>query len=152
MSTKARDLYLLADGTYANPADCEPDADGALRHIYGMPVAMTEDGKPQTVRQGAVDNKNVEAAEAGEVAAAEAERKATDNARALKDEAANTAPAELGVDVTTGQPTAEVAPEPALAPEPAPVAPESFVPPTAKPKSLRPAKAKTYKTREVKGH
>jgi hypothetical protein len=66
-------LYVLADGTHAKPGDCEKDDDGVLRHIYGMPVALREDGEPMTVGQGAVDNKNEEAAQAGETAEAPAE-------------------------------------------------------------------------------
>lgn len=66
-------LYLLADGTQALPGDCEPDADGVLRHIYGMPVATHEDGSPVTVGGAAKDSGNIQAVEAGKVAAAEAE-------------------------------------------------------------------------------
>jgi hypothetical protein len=58
--------YLLQDGTYADPKDCT-DKDGAMRHKdSGLRVAMNADGEPQTVGGGAVDNKNVEAAQVGE--------------------------------------------------------------------------------------
>lgn len=82
-----KDLYLLVDGTHADPDECDVGADNELRHNdNGVPVALNEDGSPQTVKQGAVDNKNVEAAEAGEAAAKEAEQINADNAAAAKAE------------------------------------------------------------------
>lgn len=85
---KSKNLYLLVDGTHANPDDCDVGADNELRHgEYGVPVALNEDGSPQTVGQGAIDNKNVEAAEAGEAAAQEAAKIAEDAAAAAKAEA-----------------------------------------------------------------
>jgi len=62
----SKELYLLVDGTHADPDDCDVGADHELRHANGVPVALREDGKPQTIAAGAVENKNVEAANAGE--------------------------------------------------------------------------------------
>lgn len=63
----SKDLYLLVDGTHADPDECDVGADNELRHgENGVPVALNEDGSPQTVAQGAIDNMNVEAAAAGE--------------------------------------------------------------------------------------
>jgi hypothetical protein len=65
-----RDLYLLQDGTHADPADVSADAKGVLRHKNGLLVCLYADGTPQTVGKDAVVNKNVEAATAGTEAAA----------------------------------------------------------------------------------
>lgn len=61
-----KNLYLLVDGTHADPGECDVGADHELRHANGLAVALREDGTPQTVAQGAVENMNVEAAKAGE--------------------------------------------------------------------------------------
>lgn len=61
-----KELYLLVDGTHADPDECDVGADHELRHANGLAVALNEDGSPQTVSQGAIDNKNVEAAQVGE--------------------------------------------------------------------------------------
>lgn len=58
-------LYLLVDGTHADPDECDVGADHELRHANGVPVALREDGNPQTVAQGAVENMNVLASELG---------------------------------------------------------------------------------------
>lgn len=59
------DLYLLQDGTHADPKDVSRGKDGVLRHKNGLAVSLREDGEPMTVGSGAVENKNVMAAEAG---------------------------------------------------------------------------------------
>lgn len=94
-------LYVLRDGTHADPAECEKDKNGVLKHKNGVAVALYEDGSPQTVGKDAVVNKNVEAAEAGKIAEAKADaaklqqQKATEEARATHERragAANPAP------------------------------------------------------------
>jgi hypothetical protein len=57
--------YLLVDGTHADPNDVITDDDGILRHMDGLAVAMRGDGVPSTIGVGAVENKNVAAAQAG---------------------------------------------------------------------------------------
>lgn len=74
--TDPGNLYLLVDGTHADPAECSKGADGVLRHKNGMAVAMRGTGEPQTVGEDAVLNKNVEAAEAGKPAEEAAETNA----------------------------------------------------------------------------
>lgn len=76
-----KDLYLLVDGTHADPDECDVGADHELRHANGMAVALREDGTPQTIKQDAIDNKNVEAAQ-------EVEPDAAPPAAELKDEPA----------------------------------------------------------------
>ena len=131
---KPHTLYLLADGTHANPADCERDDDGVLRHIYGMAVALNADGEPETVSRGAIDNKNVEAAEAGADAAAAA-------GEAGEAEAAPELEAQpvTEVDPATGKKTDS---KPAAEPAPKPKANE---------KEVEAEPAKPYKNREIKG-
>ena len=58
--------YLLVDGTHADPNDVAPDKDGVLRHKNGLAVALHADATPQSVGRGAIENKNVLAAEVGE--------------------------------------------------------------------------------------
>lgn len=69
MKHASGDLYLLQDGTHADPKDCKAGKDGILRHKDGLAVVVGEDGEPQTVAAAAVANKNVEAAAAGKGAA-----------------------------------------------------------------------------------
>lgn len=61
---KANDggLYLLQDGTYADPKACKKSDDGVLRHENGVAVALRDDGEPMTL--GKVTEHNVKAAEA----------------------------------------------------------------------------------------
>lgn len=66
MKNDVGNLYLLQDGTQAAPGDCKAGKDGVLRHKNGVAVALRADGTPQTIGQGAVDNKNVEAAKVGD--------------------------------------------------------------------------------------
>lgn len=68
--SKADGYYILQDGTHADPADVT-EVGGVWRHKNGQTVAMTADGKPQTVGDAAVHNMNVAAAEAGKPAADE---------------------------------------------------------------------------------
>lgn len=63
--------YLLVDGTHADPNDVAPDKDGVLRHKSGLALALHEDGTPQSIGKGAVENKNVAAAAAAEEPAPE---------------------------------------------------------------------------------
>ena len=58
MDDNVGDLYILLDGTHADPADCDKGDDGVLRHKSGVPVAMGKDG-PLTVAEQAVDGKNI---------------------------------------------------------------------------------------------
>ena len=60
-------LYLLQDGTHADPGGCAPDDKGVLRHTEsGLAVCLYEDGTPQTVGQDAINNMNLAAAKAAE--------------------------------------------------------------------------------------
>lgn len=59
-------LYLLQDGTHADPSACKRGKDGVLRHENGLAVCLYENGEPQTVEEDAVRNKNVEAAKVGD--------------------------------------------------------------------------------------
>lgn len=131
--------YLLVDGTQTDPDDVAPGDDGVLRHKSGLAVALHESGVPMTIGVSAKENKNVEAARAGDEAAAEAKKHMAEEARALKAEAASDV-AETAIDPATGKPVAE----------------EAAVEPKAdeKPvdaKNLKPAAPRKYKTREVKG-
>lgn len=122
-----KDLYLLVDGTHADPDECDVGADLELRHANGVPVALREDGNPQTVAQGAVDNMNV-------AAAAEVVPDAPPPAVELKDEPAE--PAKDDLLMTTDD--LEPAPEKAEAPKPVKV---------SKPKAKAKAKPKNREIR-----
>lgn len=134
--SKSKDLYLLVDGTHASPDDCDVGADNELRHNEnGVPVALDAEGNPQTVAQGAVDNKNEEAAAAGEDAAKEAEQIATDN------DAAKTADAkEPKGPVTEINPATGKSSDDDLL----------LTTDDVQPKAAKSAKAKNYKNRELK--
>lgn len=81
------DLYLLQDGTHADPKDVSRGKDGVLRHKNGLAVALYENGEPQSIRADAEYNKNVEAANAGKERGAESDvRAAAVPAAALKNE------------------------------------------------------------------
>lgn len=126
--------YLLVDGTYADPNDVATGEDGVLRHKDGLAVALHENGVPQTIGMDAVENKNVEAAEAGEQAAASVEKQKSDDEAAAKGEEA------LG-----DAPVTKINPETGKG-----VEPEEKKKPAAK--DVRPATVKRgYKTRELKG-
>jgi hypothetical protein len=57
MEKKSGDLYLLQDGTYADPKDCEAGKDGVLRSkVNGLAVAKRDDGEPQTLQKTADHN------------------------------------------------------------------------------------------------
>lgn len=103
----SKDLYLLVDGTHANPDDCDVGADNELRHKdNGVPVALDANGNPQTIAQLSVDSKNEEAAKAGEDAAAEADRINADNAVAVEAEAkAPEGPVVTEINPATGEKT-----------------------------------------------
>jgi hypothetical protein len=58
-------LYLLRDGTQADPADCSSGKDGVLRHTNGVAVALKDDGEPITIAANAVRSGSGAAAEAG---------------------------------------------------------------------------------------
>lgn len=96
--TESKDLYLLQDGTHADPAECERGKDGVLRHKNGLAVCLDANGEPQTVGGDAERNKNVEAAKAGEkpvAAPAEVRRPAPDVTRSVQPApAAQPAPAQ----------------------------------------------------------
>lgn len=69
MTSKApAHLYLLKDGTYADPKDCKV-RDGELRHENGVGVALKADGQPMTLGDVAAENiAAIEAAATGEQA------------------------------------------------------------------------------------
>lgn len=56
-------LYLLQDGTYADPKDVSKGKDGVLRHKNGVGVTLNEAGEPFTL--GDATALNEEAAAAG---------------------------------------------------------------------------------------
>lgn len=66
----SKELYLLQDGTHADPGECERGKDGVLRHKNGLAVAVDQNGEPQTIGKNAELHGNVEAAKTGEEAAA----------------------------------------------------------------------------------
>lgn len=118
--------YILVDGTNADPNDVAPDDDGVLRHKSGLAVSLREDGTPMSVGVSAVENKNLEAAEAG------------------ADEPA-----------TAGEPEATIVETPPVtepdhpAPTPEPVRQVQAVKPKrpAKSRDMKPGAGKTYETR-----
>lgn len=65
-----KELYLLQDGTHADPSDVSADKAGVLRHKNGLSVSLNEDGTPQTVAKAAELHGNVAAANAGKQRAA----------------------------------------------------------------------------------
>ncbi|MEY9466296.1 hypothetical protein ABH973_006709 [Bradyrhizobium ottawaense] len=65
MNGNVKNLYLLQDGTQADPSDCEVGNDGVLRHTNGLAVAMGENGEPQTIGGAAASGGNAAAAAAG---------------------------------------------------------------------------------------
>lgn len=67
MATANRDdLYLLRDGTHADPAEVAKGKDGVLRHANGVAVALREDGEPLTVGENARVSGNMLAARGSE--------------------------------------------------------------------------------------
>lgn len=46
-------LYLLKDGTAADPKDCAKGDDGVLRHKDGREVSVTDEGEPLTLASNA---------------------------------------------------------------------------------------------------
>lgn len=94
--------YLLVDGTHADPNDVSPDKDGVLRHKNGLAVALHENGTPMSIGKCAVENKNVEAAEAGEAAVAEAIQMKADVDAAAKADAAPAPDVAAEIDPATG--------------------------------------------------
>lgn len=80
-------LYLLQDGTQADPADCKKAEDGVLRHKNGLAVALKDDGSPQTLQSIADVNTSLQERAFGDKdAAVEDEAKASDKAKAAKPE------------------------------------------------------------------
>lgn len=49
-------LYVLQDGTYADPKACKKGDDGVLRHENGVGVALGENGEPLTVGEATATN------------------------------------------------------------------------------------------------
>lgn len=47
-----KDLYLMKDGTHADPSDCFKGKDGVLQNKNGMPVAIDATGNPETISTG----------------------------------------------------------------------------------------------------
>lgn len=58
-------LYLLADGTYADPKACKKGDDGVLRHENGVGVATMATGEPITLGAVGSESRNAAAAAAG---------------------------------------------------------------------------------------
>jgi hypothetical protein len=52
---KIERLYLLKDGTYADPKDCST-VNGELRHANGVPVALNGEGEPETLGETTASN------------------------------------------------------------------------------------------------
>lgn len=109
MDDRQYGLYLLQDGTHADPAACSRGKDGVLRHENGLAVCLYEDGTPQTVGADAERNKNVEAASAGvaaEAAAAAASEPKPAIAEAPKPAVVNPAAAKPAVPAAPANPVA----------------------------------------------
>lgn len=53
---KATNLYVLQDGTYADPKACKKGEDGVLRHENGVGVALGANGEPLTVGEATASN------------------------------------------------------------------------------------------------
>lgn len=64
-TTDAAELYILLDGTHASAGDCAKGDDGTLRGPSGVPVAMTDEGEPMTVKRQAELGGNAMAAAMG---------------------------------------------------------------------------------------
>lgn len=62
----AKALYVLADGTHGDPAECKANDKGVLCHANGVPVALKADGKPMTVGDQAVEGYSESAAKAAD--------------------------------------------------------------------------------------
>jgi hypothetical protein len=54
-------LYLLKDGTYADPSECSTDENGVLRHANGQEVAMRDDPRVPQSRSVDPDDEGVKA-------------------------------------------------------------------------------------------
>lgn len=65
MTNQTEDLIIMADGTNCVRGDLARADDGVLRNKNGVHAALGSDGEPLTVKKAAVENKNVEAADAG---------------------------------------------------------------------------------------
>jgi hypothetical protein len=68
-TTESGDLYILLDGTHAAPGDCAKGDDGVMRAPSGVPVAMTGEGEPMTVKRQAEEGGSMKAAQMGREAA-----------------------------------------------------------------------------------
>lgn len=65
--TKSIDsLYVLKDGTYADPKDCSKGPDGVLAHANGVGVALGAGGEPLTVGEATATNAEAAAAADGD--------------------------------------------------------------------------------------
>lgn len=53
---KVEEMFVLMDGTQANPDDCARGEDGVLRHKNGVKVAIDGEGRPETVGDRTVMN------------------------------------------------------------------------------------------------
>src|SRR4051812_12112771 len=60
------DLYVLLDGTHAAAGDCVSGDDGVLCGPNGVPVGMTDEGEPMTVKRQAELGGNAMAVQMGE--------------------------------------------------------------------------------------
>jgi hypothetical protein len=68
-ATDVGNLYILLDGTHAASGDCAKGDDGVMRGPSGVPVAMTGEGEPMTVKRQAEEGGAMKAAEMGREAA-----------------------------------------------------------------------------------
>lgn len=86
---KIEDMVVLMDGTQADPDDVSRGKDGVLRHKNGVPVAIGEDGEPETI--GKRTARNASAANAGKQPEAKMAVPHPDDveAAAMKDEPAD---------------------------------------------------------------
>jgi hypothetical protein len=74
---KTENLYVLQDGTYADPKACKKGDDGVLRHENGVGVALGANGEPLTVGEATASN-----AQAASAADGPADIITTDDAKA----------------------------------------------------------------------
>lgn len=111
MKSDASNLYVLADGTHGDPAECKADDKGVMRHANGVPVALKADGKPLTVGDQAVEGYNESAAKAADGEPVKP--------IGVPDHSAPPAPARADRRPVGIMTTADVRPAPAPAPQPA---------------------------------
>jgi hypothetical protein len=121
-------LFLLQDGTQADPRDCSRGKDGVIRYRNGVAVALRGDGEPLTVGENAATSGNAHAAAAGNVQAEQSERTPRLHEKPFRPERAPEPLSQPSNDADGADRDKEPAPAPAApdqSPPPAPVAPSS---------------------------